>query len=152
MFMRLLENSFATEETAAGDRWIRWTPPLALAALVVGALLPEDGWGLPVCWFKGWSGYPCLSCGLTRSFLHTVHGDLPRAFELHPLGPPLVGLCLFAAVMPVTPAAVRHWWVRCLAGHRKWIVQAALAVVAILILNGAYRLWWIVGLHRPSLW
>jgi hypothetical protein len=37
------------------------------------------------CIFKNTTGIPCPGCGMTRSFLHLFHGELPEAFHDHPL-------------------------------------------------------------------
>jgi hypothetical protein len=40
----------------------------------------------PVCPIKLTSGYPCPSCGSTRSILAILHGDFIEALLLNPLG------------------------------------------------------------------
>ena len=42
---------------------------------------------LDICLFHKISGYPCPSCGLTRSFINTAHLSLTKAFRFHFLGP-----------------------------------------------------------------
>jgi uncharacterized protein DUF2752 len=65
-------------------------PALLLAA---GALLPPDR-PLPfdVCLWHRLTGLPCLTCGLTRSACHLLHGDLPGSLALHPAGILVVAL------------------------------------------------------------
>ena len=111
-----------------------------------------DGWNLPLCLFKRWTGYPCLSCGLTRSFLHAVHGDWARACQLHPLGLPLVALCVVVAISPLLPAPIRSRWQSRWPTNYRSIRRLCWAVFAMLLLNGAYRFWWIAVMQRPSLW
>ena len=41
---------------------------------------------IEVCFIKNVSGFPCLSCGITRSVLLCFHGDVVAAFMLNPLG------------------------------------------------------------------
>ena len=41
-------------------------------------------WRCPLNFLTGWS---CLGCGLTRSVLLVLSGDLLAAFKMHPLGP-----------------------------------------------------------------
>ncbi len=83
----------------------------ALLVLVSGALslswvIPwlqsEHLWPSIPCLFYRITGIPCLTCGLTRSFSFTAHGDLANAFRLHLLGPPLFLLALFAGVYLVS--------------------------------------------------
>lgn len=40
----------------------------------------------PVCLFNGLTGIPCPGCGLTRSWVSAVHGDLAGSLAHHPLG------------------------------------------------------------------
>ena len=53
-------------------------------------------WG---CWFKEHYGFPCPTCGMTRSVILTMHGDLHNAFFLNPAGPILIaGLILVGII------------------------------------------------------
>jgi len=50
-----------------------------------------------ICWFKTVTGIPCPACGMSRSVILTLHGDLRTAFQINFAGPPLVlGLVVFA--------------------------------------------------------
>jgi len=40
----------------------------------------------PGCTFREWTGYPCMSCGMTRAFVRNAHGDFLHAFTVTPLG------------------------------------------------------------------
>lgn len=52
------------------------------------------------CAFRQKVGVPCPNCGMTRSVVLTLHGDLGAALALNPAGPLLVfGLALFSAAM-----------------------------------------------------
>lgn len=60
----------------------------------------ELRWG---CAFRAAFGIPCPACGMTRSVLLTLQGQLGDALALHPSGPLLVlGGLLFAAAMLVS--------------------------------------------------
>ena len=60
-------------------------------------------WG---CWFKEHYGFPCPTCGMTRSVILTMHGDLHNAFLLNPAGPFLIaGLILLAIISLRLPLA-----------------------------------------------
>ncbi|MBB4136022.1 DUF2752 domain-containing protein [Gordonia humi] len=76
---------------------------LGIGAVVVGACVPTSavGDGPVLCPFRRLTGLPCPGCGLTRSFVYTMHGDLPAAFAAHAFGPPLVAFSLVAAVTAV---------------------------------------------------
>lgn len=92
---------------------------VALAILLAAAALQVTpardgvtllGWRLPeTCLTKRVLGRECAGCGLTRSFVVGVRGDLVGAAQLHPLGAAL--LVLFAAQVPYRAA-------RLLAGPR----------------------------------
>jgi hypothetical protein len=57
----------------------------------------EFGWE---CEFKRLLGFPCPTCGLTRSALHTLHGQFGEAWRLNPAGLLLVsGLVLLALAL-----------------------------------------------------
>jgi Protein of unknown function (DUF2752) len=67
-------------------------------ALATAVLLPparvESG---PVlCPFRLLTGLPCPTCGLTRSWVHTAHGDLAAAIADHPVGPLVLLLAVVA--------------------------------------------------------
>lgn len=62
--------------------------------LTIAVILPPSGsghgthqsLGLPPCSFLTVTGVPCLSCGMTTSFAHTVRGELPSAVAAQPFG------------------------------------------------------------------
>ena len=95
---------FGAKELAAG---------LTGAALVVAGLVTRalasatpqavyfNGQALDwACSVRQTFGFPCPTCGLTRSVLLTLHGHLGAAFEVNPGGPLVVlGLALLAALM-----------------------------------------------------
>lgn len=90
----------APETPRAGpERWLR----LGLVALCFGTLAvaavmvpapPGAAGGLTVaghrlpelCTLKATTGLPCPGCGLTRSWVSAVHGDLGGSLGHHPLG------------------------------------------------------------------
>lgn len=55
---------------------------------------PDSTNGFTVCLFKNVTGVPCPSCGITRSLLLLMTGDLRNAMLLNPLG----GLAAFALI------------------------------------------------------
>ena len=39
----------------------------------------------PICTFRMWTGFPCVTCGATRSALALAHGDMALAWRFNPL-------------------------------------------------------------------
>jgi hypothetical protein len=48
----------------------------------------------PRCLFRALTGYPCVTCGATRSAIEFFHGHFPAAWNLNPLI--FSGLCAVA--------------------------------------------------------
>ncbi|WP_309714741.1 DUF2752 domain-containing protein [Armatimonas sp.] len=76
--------------TTAG-KFLLWLP---LGILAAAFLVPPPGpdnkslLGLPdICPIHALTHIPCPGCGISRSLVCTAHGELTRAFVLHPLGP-----------------------------------------------------------------
>lgn len=75
-----------------------WLPLVALAPvlnlLIARRLTATDGTSVWVagyelhgsCWVQERFGAPCPFCGITRSIVLTIHGELARAAELNPAG------------------------------------------------------------------
>lgn len=81
--------------------------------LLLNTVVLSLSWAMPLlqsrnlwpdipCLFNRLTGLPCLTCGLTRSFSLTVHGEIWSAFEMHLLGPPLFLLLVISGVYLVT--------------------------------------------------
>ncbi|WP_225886512.1 DUF2752 domain-containing protein [Leptolyngbya sp. PCC 6406] len=68
----------------------------ALSIGLFGMSLP-----LPPCQFQVHFGFPSPSCGLTRSFLALVRGDLKTAMQFHAFGP-----LIFAGFLTILTTAV----------------------------------------------
>ncbi len=49
-----------------------------------GSQTGEDGIG--ICPVKIVTGYPCPSCGSTRSVVHLFHGNIGKAVQTNPIG------------------------------------------------------------------
>ncbi len=59
---------------------------LGLLVLGIARLVPPALTNWYKCPFNSATGVPCLTCGMTRSFRFTVHGEWVEAFSLNPLG------------------------------------------------------------------
>lgn len=82
----------------AADRWLGG-PALVAAwlGLLLAAVGPPHGAGIPSCWFQGTTGLPCPGCGLTRSLSCGLRGMFQESFQFHPLGLPILALFIFLA-------------------------------------------------------
>jgi hypothetical protein len=56
---------------------------LAIMALVVARYLPLMDI-MPSCSFKALTGFPCPTCGTTRSLVNLAKGDLPGSLLMNP--------------------------------------------------------------------
>jgi hypothetical protein len=61
-----------------------------LALLAAHARFQFRGWGC--CLFRRLAGVDCPGCGITRSAMALLKGDVSEAFRLHPAGPLVVAL------------------------------------------------------------
>ncbi|HXC17849.1 MAG TPA: DUF2752 domain-containing protein [Holophagaceae bacterium] len=86
------------------------------------ALGPSFWQGLPeMCAFQAMTGLPCPTCGITRSFAATAHGQLGLAFHYHAFGP--------FAFVAVLLASLWSFTGRTFPRVRAWMVWAVVAVV-----------------------
>jgi hypothetical protein len=89
------------------------------------------------------AGLPCPTCGLTRSVVMALHGDLSRAWHMAPGGPVLLAGALLAAV------ALLVWGVRekrIPQGVASWLRAGAMVYAA-----AATAIWlggWAEQFHR----
>ena len=63
-------------------------------ALIAARFLPLTDM-LPSCQFKAFTGFPCPTCGTTRSLVHLANGDLPGSLLMNPA----VALGMIAAIL-----------------------------------------------------
>ncbi len=59
---------------------------VGLITLAVARLVPPALTNWYKCPFHSFTGIPCLTCGMTRSFRFMVHGQFAEALSLNPLG------------------------------------------------------------------
>ena len=96
---------------AAGGLWVlRNFDPAA-----PGSLFPQ-------CLFRAFTGWHCISCGLTRALHALAHGEVARAFSLNPLAMALLALSpLLAAWRLGWKPAVLAPLVKVLAEPKFWL-------------------------------
>ena len=58
------------------------------------------------CVFKNFTGYDCPGCGIQRSFLALLQGNLYKSFALYPATIPLLVLLLFGVYQGKKP--IKH--------------------------------------------
>ncbi len=118
---------------------------IGLLAVVVAWLFPyltflQRAW--PSCAFREFTGYPCASCGMTRAFVRSAHGELAHAFEVTPLGFLLFwAMVVFSIVTLVTFAvpALPRPVVTLDSDVARWTARIAPAVVV--AINWAWLCW-----------
>ena len=72
-------------------------PATILTAMLIGAAIIPVTWLTTtpsLCPFKRVTGLPCPGCGMTRSVVTLLHGDLAASLYYHPLGIAVVAICL----------------------------------------------------------
>jgi len=62
-----------------------------------------------VCSFHERFGLPCPTCGMTRSVVLTLHGEVERAWRIAPGGPAFTLGVLFVAAGVLVLAAAQFW-------------------------------------------
>ena len=102
--------------TALDDAVLRQRVSLLLLALAAATPAARVDRGPVLCPVRRATGRPCPGCGLTRSLVRLLHGDLRRSVAAHPLGLPLGVLLVAWATTGVrsaqTPLDPRCWRVR----------------------------------------
>lgn len=73
------------------------TTVIALGAFVIYYVVVAFVLNQPTCIFRNTIGIPCPGCGMTRSYIHLLHGDIAGAWEMHPLFGLVPILGVFAA-------------------------------------------------------
>jgi len=128
---------FVDREAPLADRWLTGgLGGVALAALVAAAFFPFHA--LPtMCAFKLGTGHPCMACGMTRSWIHVMHGHGLAAVLQNPLGTALA----LIAIASVAYLSLRQFVglpaLRLRAsGREAWTIRGS--IIAIVLINWAY--------------
>jgi hypothetical protein len=109
------------------------------AALAVGAWLAPAPGGLAfpggartpsACWFHDATGARCPTCGMTRSYVAMLGGDVAGSFRAHPAGP-LMLAATAAALAGIVLVAVRRR--RPLWGRRGFLDAMAWTALVVLV-------------------
>lgn len=115
----------------------------AVVLIALARFYPFDRHPVVVCSLKALTGVPCLTCGMTRSWVHLAHGRVGEAFVQNPLGALLcLGAIALAAFVALRHAA-RLPFPRVRLGGARSAAAATAGFVAVL-LNWLYA--WLSGL------
>lgn len=89
---------------------MRWSILGFSFAPLIGTHLYNQGYKIPflVCPVRHWTGIPCPTCGMTRSFMAIARGDLTEAATQHLFGPILFAVFLLATVHIALELLTRH--------------------------------------------
>jgi hypothetical protein len=123
--------------------------------LILGALVPVDviTHGPSFCPFKVLTGLPCPGCGMTRSVVTLLHGDLGMSVYYHPLGIALVAVMVALAVIDGWT-----WWHEAQAGPARsspaWLMNRVMLTPAPWVAIGMLTLVWFVRLplYAAGIW
>lgn len=89
---------------------MRWGILGFSCAPLVGTYFYNQGNKIPflVCPLRHWTGIPCPTCGMTRSFLAIARGDFTEAVTQHLFGPILFAGFLVAVFHVALELLTRH--------------------------------------------
>ena len=111
-----------------------------MVCLAASLLLPPDGLGVTICWFKWLSGFPCPGCGLTRSVTCLSHLQFAKALAYHPFGPVVYGLFVANVVLLVLPCVWRMKLLQCISHNEHWVRPMYQSVIFTFLAFGVLRL------------
>lgn len=115
--------------------------------LVIGACIPLSivTTGPSFCPFKLMTGLPCPGCGMTRSVVALLHGDVTGSAYFHPLGVPFV---LAMLALAITDAWL--WWRDSRSGQAvrpaSWLLERVMTSPGPWVAIGALTLVWLIRL------
>lgn len=84
------------------------TAAIGVGGIAIATLLPAGGIedGPVLCPFRALTGLPCPGCGLTRSWVYLMHGDVAPALASNWFGPVLILAVIALAVTSVRARSV----------------------------------------------
>jgi hypothetical protein len=114
--------------------------------LLAAALVPVSfvTSGPSLCPFKVMTGLPCPGCGMTRSVVTLLHGDLRTSLYFHPLGVVMVAIC---AALVVADGWI--WWHEAHTTTQpsaSWLLNRVMVTPAPWVLVSALTIVWFVRL------
>jgi hypothetical protein len=118
----------------------RFTRIFAAVTLLLALVLPPQGHGVPLCYFRNLFQLPCPGCGLTRSFTNVAHLRFADAFHYHPFGLVLFPLMLAVVVVSLLPRARRETVAAWLDHREKSVRRTYHVAVMAFLLFGVVRL------------
>lgn len=106
---------------------------------LIGSYLYNQGYRLIllVCPLKHWTGIPCPTCGMTRSFMAIAQGNWSQAVAHHLFGPLLFASFLIAAIHITLELVTKH---RIAAFYTQLIRQKKLQYISLIILMSYHTL------------
>ena len=110
---------------------------IGLIVLAAVRFVPSGLTDFYLCPFHSITGIPCLTCGMTRSFRHVVHGRFLEAFALNPLGALLCVSTILFVVYALTILVLR------LPRLRMRLEPSEIRMVLRIVLPGILLLNWI---------
>ena len=141
--------NMATNAAATPPRFARRAPHtlllnrtsvlVAWAGLLVAALHPPHGLGVPICWFKATYGAPCWGCGLSRSFSCCARGMFAEGWSYHPFGPGFIVILVGIAGVSLLPSRLRHRPAAVLDRFPRITITGYFALVTSFVMFGTLR-------------
>ena len=120
----------------------RFTRVFAVCAVALAFVLPAQGIGVPLCYFRALFHLPCPGCGLSRSFASIVQLRLGDAVAHHPFGlvafPLLLGVLVITLMPRRVQDAISGWLDRRDATVRRAYLTAVWAFLAFGVARMAY--------------
>jgi hypothetical protein len=125
---------------AAGfDHELVWLA-VSVAALVGGAAWLALGLAWPRCPFLALTGFPCLTCGATRTTIALLHGDFPLALSWNPLAFLAVGAVALFDLYALVVLLGRGPRLRIVDWTKTEKTVVRIAVIALIAVNWIYLL------------